>query len=396
MRKTAVTILVALFCLPAILPAQSAEADEAYIKAMTATSPAERAQLLKDYIGKFAGKGSKYENFAYANLSMSPYPGKTARETIDYGEKALALGGLDDMTQAQLLIQLSAIYGEQGQNIEKAKSLAHRVIELAKAAKAKESDPAAANQWNMLVGAGTFALGQASEKGKDLKGALDAYLGSYAILKNPQILASIKKLGKALYDAKAYGEAERAFKLAYQTSKDFDSIAFYAKSLYRNNQKDEALVLFKEAYAKQKSGEIAFNIGIILAGSAKTNSSLSGEAIRYLLEASMLSPTNAQQAMSLAESLYFTSNKDLKYNENVQQIEAVGQKIEALTKTYNSKVEGKDEEDLDEAAKKELKSLLAQIEAEKKTLDKLQKEQELVVAQFSKLIEETKLRLGAK
>jgi 5-methylcytosine-specific restriction endonuclease McrBC regulatory subunit McrC len=110
----------------------------------------------------------------------------------------------------------------------------------------------------------------------------------------------------------------------------------------------------------------------------------------------MLSPTNAQQAMSLAESLYFTSNKDLKYNENVQQIEAVGQKIEALTKTYNSKVEGKDEEDLDEAAKKELKSLLAQIEAEKKTLDKLQKEQELVVAQFSKLIEETKLRLGAK
>ena len=396
MKKTAATILVVLFCLPALLPAQTAEADEAYIKAMTATSPAERAQLLKDYIAKFAGKGSKYENFAYANLSMSPYPGKTARETIDYGEKALALGGLDDLTQSQLLIQLSAIYSEQGQNIEKAKSLAQQVIELAKAAKAKESDPAAANQWNMLIGAGTFALGQAAEKGKDFKAALDAYLASYAILKNPQILSSVKKLGKALYDAKAYADAEKAFKIAYQTSKDFDSTAFYAKSIYRNGRKDEALVLFKEAYAKQKSGEIAFNIGIILAGNVKTDPALSGEAVRYLLEASMLSPTNAQQAMSLAESLYFNSNKDLKYNENVQQMEAIGQKIDALTKTYNAKVEGKDEEDLDEAAKKELKTLLASIEAEKKALEKLQKDQELVVAQFNKLVEETKQRVGAK
>jgi len=396
MKKTAATILVVLFCLPALLPAQTAEADEAYIKAMTATSPAERAQLLKDYIAKYAGKGTKYENFAYANLSMSPYPGKTAKETIEYGEKALALGGLDDMTKSQLLIQLSAIYGDQGQNIERAKALANQVIELARAAKAKESDPAAANQWNMLVGAGTFALGQAAEKGRDFKGALDAYLGSYAILKNPQILSCIKKLGKTLYDAKAYADAERAFKLAYQTSKDFDSTAFYAKSLYRNSKKDEALVLLKEAYAKQKNGEIAYNIGIILAGNVKTNPALSGEAVRYLLDASVLSPTNAQQAMSLAESLYFNSNKDSKYNENVQQMEAINQKIEALTKTYNAKIEGKDEEDLDEAAKKELKTLLASIEAEKKNLERLQQAQELVVAQFNKLIEETKQRLGAR
>ncbi len=45
-----------------ILPAQS-EADDAYIKAMTANNPAQKAQLLKDYVAKFAGKGSKYENF---------------------------------------------------------------------------------------------------------------------------------------------------------------------------------------------------------------------------------------------------------------------------------------------------------------------------------------------
>lgn len=396
MKKTAAMVLAAIFCLPVIIAAQTGGADEAYIKAMTATSPAERAQLLKDYISRFAGQGTKYENFACANLSLTQYPGKTARETIDYGEKALALGGLDDLTKAQLLIMLSATIAEQGQSFDKAKGYANQVIELARANKAKESDPQAVDQWNKLIGSGSFALGLAAEKGKDYKGALDAYLSSYAVLKNPQILSSIKKLGKALYDAKAYGDAERAFKLAYQTGKDFDSTAFYGKSLYRNGKKDEALVLFKEAYAKQKSGEIAYNIGIILAASAKTNPSLSGEAIRYLLDASVLSPTNAQQAMTLAESLYFTSSGNAKYNENVQQMAAIGAKIESLTKTYNAKVEGKDEEDLDDAAKKELAALLVSIEAEKKNLDKLQKDQELVVAQFNQLVQETKQRLGAR
>jgi hypothetical protein len=393
MKKTAVTSVVLLLFLSALLPAQAIEADEAYIKAMTATSPAERAQLLKNYVVKFAGKGTKYENFAYANLSISNYPGKTAKETIEFGEKALALGGLDDSTKAQLLIQLSAIYGEQGQNPDKAKALANQVIDLARTNKAKESDPQAANQWNILIGAGFFALGQAAEKSKDLRGAVDAYIASYAILKNPQIMGSIKKVGKALYDAKAWPDAEKAFKAAYQATKDYDSTAFYAKSLYRNGQKEAALGFFKEAYGKQKSGEIAYNIGIILAGNAKTNSSLANEAIRYL-EASFQSSTNGQQAMSMAESLYFNSNKE--YNDKVRQMEAVNQKIEALTKTYNSKFEGKDEEDLDEAGKKEIKTLLANIETEKKSLETIQKSQELVIAQFNKLVEDTKLRLGAR
>ncbi|MCJ7586675.1 MAG: hypothetical protein MUQ00_02080 [Candidatus Aminicenantes bacterium] len=394
MKKTAVTILVILLSLPVLLPAQAIEADEAYIKAMTATSPAERAQLLKNYVVKYAGKGTKYENFAYANLSISNYPGKTAKETIEFGEKALALGGLDDSTKAQLLIQLSAIYGERGQNPDKAKTLANQVIELARANKAKESDPQAVNQWNILIGAGSFALGQAAEKSKDLRGAVDAYIASYAILKNPQIMASIKKVGKALYDAKAWPDAEKAFKAAYQATKDYDSTSFYAKSLYRNGQKEAALGFFKEAYGKQKSGEMAYNIGIILAGDAKTNPSLSGEAIRYLLEASFQSPSNGQQAMSMAESLYFNSSKE--YNDKVRQMEAVSQKIEALTKTYNSKFEGKDEEDLDEAGKKEMKTLLANIETEKKNLENIQKSQELVIAQFNNLVEDTKQRLGAR
>jgi hypothetical protein len=398
MRKKALISFAIALLLAGALAAQTNDCDETYIKAMTAQTEAQRAQLLKDFLAKCSGKGNQYENFANANLSLLKYPGKTAKDAIDYGEKALALGGLDDLTKCQVLIQVSALYSQSGQNLDKAKSYAIQVTETAKAAKAKDAEDSTttAAQWNQLVGAGYFALGQAQEKAKDYKGAVDSYVNSYSLLKNGQIMASIKKLGKVLYDAKDYVGAEKAFKAAYTASKDFDSTVFYAKSLYRNNKEAEALTYLKEAYAKQKSGEIAYNIGIILAKQAKTNPAVSSEAIRYLVEASFTYPSQSQQAMKIAENLFFLSNKDLKYNETVSRIQESNKKIEELTNNYNTKFGGKEEEDLSGNEKAEMKSLLAQIDIEKKALEKLQADQNMAIAKFNQLLEETKQRLGIK
>ncbi len=398
MRKTAVISFAITLLLAGALAAQTNDCDETYIKAMTAQGDAQKAQLLKDFLAKCSGKGSQYENFANANLSLLNYPGKTAKDAIDYGEKALALGGLDDLTKCQILIQISALYSQSGQNLDKAKSYATQVTEIAKAAKAKDAEDSttSAAQWNQLIGAGYFALGQAQEKAKDYKSAVDSYVNSYSILKNAQIMAGIKKLGKALYDAKDYAGAEKAFKAAYTATKDFDSTVFYAKSLYRNNKEAEALTYFKEAYAKQKSGELAYNIGIILARQAKTNPAVSSEAIRYLVEASYTYPSQSQQAMKYAENLFFLSNKDLKYNEIVSEIQQRSKKIEELTSAYNAKFGGKEEEDLSGNEKAEMKSMLAQIEAEKKALEKLQSDQNMAIAKFNQLLEDTKQRLGIK
>lgn len=396
MIKKIAPLLVLTLMILSPLEAQINECDEAYIKAMTAQTPAQRAQMLKDFISKCGGKGNQYENFAYANLALIEYPGKTAKDAIDFGEKALALGGLDDLTKCQILIQVSALYSQSGQNLEKAKTYAARVVETAKAAKAKEETSENSAQWNQLIGGGYFALGQAQEKAKDYSGAVDSYVASYNLLKNVKIMATVKKLGKMLYDAKAFANAEKAFKAAYTASKDFESTLFYAKSLYRNNKNGESLVYFKEAYAKQKTGEIAYNIGIILAKDAKANPSLASEAIRYLLEASFTYPAQSEQAMKLAETLFFLSNKEIKYNETVTEIQARSKKIEDLTATYNAKFGGKDEEDLSDAEKKEMKNLLASIETEKKALEKLQIEQNMAIAKFNKLLEDTKQRLGIK
>lgn len=398
MIKKTIAFVAILGLLIPCLSAQTDPCDEAYIKAMTAQSPAQRAQLLKDFLAKCGGKGNQYENFANANLSLLDYPGKTAADATSYGEKALALGGLDDLTKCQLLIQLSALYTQSGQNMDKAKTYAQQATETARAAKAKqtEGDPTSSAQWNKLIGAGLFLLGQAQEKTKDYQGAVDSYSNSYAILKDAKILASIKKLGKTLYDTKAYDAAEKAFKAAYEATKDTEIATIYAQALYRNNKDAQALTLYKEIYGKKKSGEVAYNIGIILANQAKTNPAVTDEAIRYLLEASFTYPAQSQQAMKFAENLFFVNNKDLKYNETVAAIQERNKKIDDLTKAFNAKFGNKDEEDLNDAEKKEMKQLLADIEAERKVVEKLQAEQSMAIAKFNQLLEQTKARLGIK
>ena len=391
--RTKILILFAIVpLLFAPLSAQT-ECDDAYIQAMTAQTPAQRVQLLKDFISKCAGKGSQYENFAYANLFLLDNPGQTTD-----GEKAISMGGFDDLTKCQVLVKLSAVYSQNGQNLDKAKSYAQQVIDAAKAAKSKEADASGASpaQWNQFIGAGHFALGQAQEKAKDYKGAVDSYASSYAILKNAQILTSIKKLGKTLYDAKAYGDAEKAFKAAYTATKDDAIAVIYAQSLYRNGKDAEALALFKEIYAKKKTGELAYNIGIIVAKEAKTNPAATNDAIRYLLEAAFTYPAQSKQAMQLAETLFFLNNKELRYNETVTEIQAKAKKIEGLTKNYNDKFGNKEEDDLSNTEKAEMESMMAEIEFENKELEKLQSAQNMAIAKFNKLLEDTKQRLGIK
>lgn len=393
MKRKGLSTLALTLLLFSLLPAQN-EADDAYVKAMTSNNPAQRVQLLKDYIAKYAGKGTKYENFAYANICLTPYPGKSPKETTDYGEKALAAAGLDDTTKCQVLITVSSVYSEAGQNLDKARSYAGQVVEIAKANRGKETDPSAQSQWTRLIGAGYFVQGMAAEKAKDVSGAADAYINSYAILKDPKIIAQIKKLAKTLYDNKQYAEAEKVFRTLYNQSKDSESALILGQTLYKNNKPDEALALFKEAYAKKRTGELAYNIGIILAKKAQTNPALAQEAIEYLLEASFLYPAQAQQALGMAQSLFFSTSSDAKYNEVIKQIQGKNKQIEELTKTFNAKFEGRNEEDLSDAEKAEMKKILADIEAQKAEIAKLQSSSSVMTAKWTKRMEEVKKKLG--
>lgn len=394
MRKIVIATLTLLLFTCSMLPAQNSAANDAYVKAMTTPDPVQKASLLKGFLSQYPG--SQYENFATAELCILQYSGKTPRETIDYGEKALSLGGLDDLTKCKVLFMLANVYTTQGQNLSKASNYASQVVQISKANKSKNSELAPAATWNQFIGGGYYIQGQALEKAKDYRGAVDAYINSYNMLKDPRIINDLKKLGKTLYDGKAYSDAEKALKVAAMNSKDFASIYLYAKALHRNGKIEDALSQYKQAYMKQKSGEIAFNIGILLAKKAEKNAQFTEEALKYLLDASFLSEANSKKAMQMAESLYFNSQDNLNYNQKVRELQEKSKDLEQLTQTFNQKFGEKEEENLSDSEKKEMEKMLAQIEAEQEALKKLESETQAALAEFQKLLDTTKQRLGIK
>ena len=361
------------------------EADDAYVKAMSQSDPCQKVQMLKAFLQKYSGRGSQYENFANAYICLLPCPTKPAAESIQYGEKALTMSGIDDSTKVQLLVALSGQYTQSGQNLDKAKARAGDLIALAKANKEKDPNDA---QWNKLIGAGYYLQGQADEKAKDMGGAADSYISSYAILKDPKIMAQIKKLAKTLYDAKQFAEAEKVFRSLYNHAKDSESALILGQTLYRNNKADEALTLFKEAYAKKKTGELAYNIGIILAKKAPQ------EAIDYLIEASFLYPAQSQNALGMAQNLFFTSSPDAKINDIINKIQEKQKKIDELTKSFNTKFTDKNEEDLTDAEKAEMKKILSDIDAVKAEIAKLQSSSSEMTAKWSRRMEDVKKKIG--
>lgn len=381
MKRSVLTVITLTLLLVFPVLSQENSCDQAYIKAMTTADAGQRAKLLKDYLAQCGGKGSQYENFAYANLCVTPYSGKTAAEIIEYGEKAIALGGLDELMKFQILVTVAAVYGQQGKNLAKAKNYAQQAIQLGKA-----------QNNNQLVGAAYYVQGQVQQKSNDLKGASSSYISAYNTLKNKQIINDLKKVAKGLYDAKAYSDAAKAWKACVGVSNNYVCIVYLANSLNRSGQKDEALTYYKQAYTKQKKGDVAYNIGVLLAAKSNHNNNGSSEAISYLLDASFLSQANSKKAMDLAQRLFF-NHEVPGYNDKIEELSDRDTKLETLTNSFNEKFGEKDEEDLTDAENAEMEKILEQIEAEQKTIEKLQIEQQQALEKFNALVEQTKTRL---
>ncbi len=396
MRKTALATLTLILFTFVTVYAQTGDPNQDYIQAMSEQNPAQKAKLLKEWLKANAGKGNEYEKYACAELCMINYPGKTAEELIEYGEKALSLGGLDDFTQSRVLMTIATVYSQRGQNLEKAKSYSQQVIQIAKTNRDKEGSGATPAQWDQFTGIAYYTHGTALDKGRDPRGALESYINSYNILKDPQIATSLRKIGRTLYDNRFYKDAEKAFKITATALKDYASVLLYAKTLHRNGKKDDALRYYKQAYGQQKTGDVAYNIGIILAGNAERDPSVSPEATNYLLEASFLSPPNSKKAMQLAESLFFTFNKDLKYNETVRDIQKKNKELEDQTKEYNERFGEKGDDELSDVDKRMMKIMEQDIEALQKEIEGLLVKQKAALEQFNKLINEAKRRLGVR
>jgi len=388
MKRTVLTIIAVALALSGVARAQS-ECDQLYIKAMQANAPAERAKLLKEFLASCSGKGNQYENFANAFLCTGTFP-KTDQETIAYGEKALSLGGLDETIKSQIVMTLAIVSNKLNSN-DKTKSYSEQLIQIGTAAKAKEPEGAS---WNKMIGIGHFLVGQARQKGGDVAGALESYQTSYALINDNQILLEVKKMGKGFMDAKKYAEAEKVYRFLAGTGKDPDSIRVIADIMAQTGRKGEALQMFKDMYAKKKTGEMAYNIGILLAQETKTNPAVINEAISFLLDASLLYPSKAQQSRNLAEGLFMSQDKE--WNNRVKAIQESQKLIDDWTKTINTKFGDKSEDELTPDEKREFRKTNEAIDKEKKIVEGIQTQQKATLSRFDTLMAQARQRVGAK
>jgi hypothetical protein len=393
MRRTILTMIAIALGLAAtsgLLRAQN-DCDQMYIKAMQATSPAERAKLLKEYLASCAGKGSQYENFANAFLCTLPFP-KSDQETISYGEKALALGGLDDAVKSQVIYTL-AVVSNKVNDSAKTKAYAQQLIQVSTAGKAKEPENA---NWNKFIGIGHFLVGQAAQKANDISGALAAYETSYNLIKDNAILVEVKKIGKSLMDAKKYADAEKVYRFLAGTGKDSESLRIIADILAQTGRKSEALKMFKDMYAKKKTGDLAFNIGILLNQESKTNPALIPEAVNYFLDASLLiqDRNQAQNARKYAESLFMSQDKE--WNNRVKAIQESQKLIEDWTNTINTKFGNKSEDELTSDEKREYRKIKEAMDKEVVRVEAIQAQQKATMDRLEALLAQAKQRVGVR
>ncbi len=382
MKRTLFTTLTLVLLLSGLVAAQSA--DEEYLKAMQLSDNCAKVQALEAYIAKYAGQGTTNEHWAYAYYCLTPCATKNAQKAAEYGEKAAAMPSIDTQTKIGLLATVPGLYNSAGQ-VDKAKAAARKLIDFGKAS----SD---AKLGTRLQASGYLLIGQFSEGAKDYGAAAENYILAYNLFKDPSISKQLNSLAATLYKGQKYAEAEKVFRQFYAADKGPESAALLGQTLYKQGKVDEALALYKEANAKKKDAKLAYNIAIILNGQVKDDHSKTTETINALIEAALLNPKDSKMLLGQAQNFFVGQDKELA--SSYAKIEEHKRAIEEFTKTYNSKIEGKTEDDLSATDKKVLKTLEANIEVENQAIAAIVASQKGVLDKFNALIAQVRARLG--
>jgi hypothetical protein len=382
MKRTLIAIVTLGFLCAGLAVAQSP--DEEYLKAMQLSDNCQKVQALEAYLAKYAGQGTTNEHWAYAYYCLTPCASKNAPKAAEYGEKALGMAGIDGATKLQLMVAVPQLYYSAGQT-DKADAAAHKLIDFGKGL----SDAKTGSQ---LHATGYFLIGSSAEKAGDNVKATENYILAYNAYKDPEIVKKVRSLADKLYKAQKFAEAEQVLRKFYAADQGPESATVLGQTLYKQGKAGEALAIYREAYAKKRTGGLAQNIAIILNAQVKTDPSKTAEAIDANIEAGLLNTAQQKNFFGHAQNLFVGQDKELAASYG--KIEEHNKAIEEFTKTYNSKVEGKSEDDLSEADKRILKQLDANIEAEKQAIEKIQAGQKGVLDKFNARVAQVRQRLG--
>jgi len=382
MKRMTLTALALIALTAGFLSAQSA--DEEYLKAMQLSDNCQKVKALEAYIAKYAGQGTTYENWAHVYYCVTPCPTKDHQKAAQYGEKALTMSGIDDQTKLGILGMIPALYETAGQ-IDKAKAATQKLIDHGKSMADKKLGA-------QIQAGGYEFLGKLSEKQGDYGAAAESYITGYGIFKAPSILKQFNSMTATLLKNQKFADAEKALRHFYAADQGPESAALLGQTLYKQNKVDEALAVYKEAYAKKRTAALAQNIAIILNALVKDDPGKTSEAINANIEAALLNPKQQKNFLGQAQNLFVGQDKDLAAS--YAKIKEHAEAIETLTKSYNAKVEGKTEDEISESDKRVLKKIEENIQIEQQAIERIQASQKGVLDKFNALVAQVRNRLG--
>jgi tetratricopeptide (TPR) repeat protein len=382
MKRTLFAIVALAFVLAGLAAAQSADGD--YLAAMQKQDPCQKAQALDAYIMKYAGQGTTNEHWAYAYYCLTPCASTPAQKAAEYGEKALAMPGLDAETKTQLMVAVPQYYYKAGLT-DKAEAATRKLIDYGKGLSGGKTGV-------QLQAAGYVMIGQAAEKAGDYGKATQNFITAYRVLPDPGISKLLNGLANDLYSQKKFAEAEQVFRQFYAADKNTESAMLLGQTLYKQDKIDEALAIFREGYSIKKTPPLALNIAIILNKEVKAKPALTNETINALIEAAVLNPKESKNLLGAAEYLFVGQDKDLAAGNG--KIEEHRKAIEEFNKTIDSKFAGKTMDELSDSDKRLLKTLNDNIEAENQAIAQIQAGQKAVRDKFGALVAQVRARIG--
>ena len=369
-----------------------------YTTALTKTSVAERIAALEAYIKNYPDPAQNvFTKLAYYWLTVNYYNNKNYANAVRFGEKAIALGGLEGKLEASAYLIMGSSLGVKsfsGYSQEKAVKWADKAIDF--------------SQKNDI----SDILKQAQALKNELSGGG----------KPAKTLTPLEKIG-SLYNQKKFEEAISLYNSFGATEKGDEKIfEVYARSLMGANKLDAAVKEFTDAYAKSRKAINAERLGNIYLEKAKKDKKFYDQAINYYIEGGLLykNEKNTSRQDALLKNAQFWLFEKYDFNSKIKKYNATVKPVKAAPS--NDKEIKKLERDLDKL-ERQLNETYGDVEMpgyEQDKLDKIQaqidqlksgnkkpaddpnaaaaeallKEQKRIEAEFKTLSDQAKKKLG--
>lgn len=289
--------------------------QQLYLKAVAEKDPQAKMDLLKEYVQKFGGKDDKWLRFIFLNLSDTAFKLKNYDECIQYGEKALGSGAVDNANKLRVYFSLANSYYATKRDMDKAYQYAQSIIDLSRTliqqTKNTSQDEAQAKQfaknYKSFYIAPAFRLQglilyfKDKDNPENIKQAAEKAIEAYNEDEKDIYFQMAFSLASNLAQKGQYNAAIAvAEKVIDEENPKYKEVDFLAKLYTKTKNKEKILHYYELAYKSKPTATLAKRIGQLV------HKKDVNKAVRYFADAYVIGGMDKEtEVYKFLEHLYF-------------------------------------------------------------------------------------------